>query len=64
MKRITPSMIEAGAKALQLVVANRSSRGRPWNALPESLRDGYRAEAKAVLQAVLYESAQTGRETA
>ena len=61
---ITPSMIEAGAKALQLVVANRSNRGRPWSALSESQKDSYRTEARAVLQAAVFEIQRAGRETA
>jgi hypothetical protein len=60
MTTLTPSMIEAGARALQLVVANRSNRGKPWQALPENQKDSYRAEAKAVLRAVFFESAKRG----
>jgi hypothetical protein len=44
-------MIEAAAEAIRDVVASKSGGGRPWSALPETLRDEYRKEAEAALRA-------------
>ncbi len=49
----TPEQIEAAARAIRDVVANRSGRGRKWDALPDRVRDEYRAEAKAALAAAI-----------
>jgi hypothetical protein len=40
-------MIEAGAQAIQRVVANRTGRGKDWSELPETKRESYREEFKA-----------------
>jgi hypothetical protein len=45
--------LEYAAQALRDVVGNRSGRGRAWPDLPESLRNEYRAEARAAVQAYL-----------
>jgi hypothetical protein len=53
--RISPEMIEAAALAIRQQVGDRSGgkRAKPWNALPSTLRDSYRAEALAALTAAL-----------
>jgi hypothetical protein len=53
--KITPEMIEAAALAIRDRVGNRSGskRALPWNALPLTLRESYRAEALAALSAAL-----------
>lgn len=43
----TAPMIEAGAQAIQRVVANRTGRGKDWSELPETKRESYREEFKA-----------------
>jgi hypothetical protein len=55
---ITPEMIEAAARAIRDQVGNRSGfaayrKPKPWNALPPTLCDSYRAEALAALSAGL-----------
>lgn len=47
----TPAQIEVAAMAIREQFADRSGRGRDWNALPERVKDDYRAEAKAALKA-------------
>jgi hypothetical protein len=54
--RITDEVVEAGAIALRTEVGDRLGRGRPWNALPASLRNSYRAEARAAITAALQAS--------
>jgi hypothetical protein len=44
-------LIEVMARAIRDVAGNRSSRGQPWAELPSTLRESYRAEARAALQA-------------
>lgn len=57
MPEITDEMIEAGAMAIRDIVANRARgtrrQGLVWTALPATLRDSYRAEAKAAIEAAL-----------
>lgn len=50
--RLTEYQIEQAAEALRDHVANRSGRGRPWRSLPESMRQSYRDEVKAVINAL------------
>ncbi len=55
---ISPDMIEAAARAIRDQIGSRSSfvgfrKPRPWDALPPTLRDSYRAEAFAALSAGL-----------
>jgi hypothetical protein len=58
-EQITPQMIETGAMALREQFGNRSGfvrgfcRPLPWDALPPTLRDSYRGEARAALEAGL-----------
>jgi hypothetical protein len=49
------AVIEACAKALRaaVVAPGRRAELRPWAALPEALRESYRREARAVLNAYL-----------
>jgi len=55
--KITDEMIEAAAKAIREQAAARSTHRwatpRPWYALPDSLKDAYRAEALVALDAAL-----------
>lgn len=52
--QITEEMIEAAAQAIRKAFANRGrGMGRDWNALPEQVKQDYRAEAKAALRAAL-----------
>jgi hypothetical protein len=44
--------VERAAAALRQVVADRSGRGRPWEALPPHIKAQYRAEALAVLDSL------------
>ena len=44
--------IERAAEALRNHIANRCDRGRPWEALPEQVRQKYRDEVKAVATAL------------
>ncbi len=59
---ITDEMIEAAAQAIREQAAARSihrySLPRPWNALPDTLKANYRAEAAAALHAGLAVSIQ------
>jgi hypothetical protein len=48
-------------EAIRNVCANRSGRGRPWQDLPEKMRQDYRAEAEAALQAVGVMVVQAGQ---
>jgi hypothetical protein len=45
-------LIEAAAQAIRTVCANRSGRGKPSHELPEKMRQDYRREAEAALEAV------------
>lgn len=47
----SPVQIEAGAQALQRIVANRTGRGKAWEEIPETLRESYREEFKAAYEA-------------
>jgi len=60
--KITDQMIEAAARAIREQAAARSthrwSMPRPWHALPDKLKDDYRAEALVALDAGLAVSTQ------
>jgi hypothetical protein len=49
----TSAQIEAAATAIHRVFANRSGRARAWERIPDVLKDEYRAEAKAALDAAI-----------
>lgn len=53
--QITPEMIERAAQAIRDQFAAQSSgrQPRPWQALPATLRNAYRAEAQAALFAAI-----------
>jgi hypothetical protein len=44
-------MIEVMAMAIQTEFGNRSGKGKPWHRLTEKIRDDYRSEARAALNA-------------
>ena len=48
---MTAAQLEVGAQALQRIVANRTGRGKSWEEIPETLREGYREEFKAAYEA-------------
>jgi hypothetical protein len=48
---VTEEQIEAAAMAIRETFANRSGRGAPWHALPEHIKNQYRAEARTALKA-------------
>lgn len=50
---ITDEMIEAAAIAIREQFAARSHRARPWENIPETLKNSYRIEAKVALHAAL-----------
>lgn len=52
MKVVTDEEVEYCAQILRQVVADRANKGKPWAALPDSLKDQYREEARAVLTAI------------
>lgn len=47
----TERQIEAAAQAIREVFGNRSGRGAPWSALPAKVKEDYRAEARAAIEA-------------
>lgn len=51
--QISKEMIEAAAMAIQATFSNKSGFGKDWSQVPRSLRQSYRQEAKAALQAAL-----------
>jgi len=50
---ITEAMVQAAAEAIRHTVANRGGRARSWASLPPALKESYRAEARAALEAAL-----------
>jgi hypothetical protein len=48
---VTDARIEAAAAAIHNTFANRSGKARAWERLPELMRERYREEAKAALEA-------------
>jgi hypothetical protein len=50
--KLTQHQIERAAAALRQVVADRSGRGRLWEALPPHIKAQYRAEALAVIDSL------------
>jgi hypothetical protein len=47
----TDEQIEAAAMAIRETFGNRSGRGAPWHRLSEHIKNQYRAEARAALDA-------------
>jgi hypothetical protein len=45
-------LIEHMAQAIRETFGNRSGRARPWSEIPSTLRQSYRAEARAALRAL------------
>lgn len=50
---LSQQQLEAGAQALQRIVANRTGRGKSWEEIPETLRASYREEFKAAVEAAM-----------
>lgn len=50
---MTSQQLEAGAQALQRIVANRTGRGRAWQEIPETLRESYREEFRTAAEAAM-----------
>ena len=48
---LTRAQIEAAAQAIRDRVAGRGFKPKPWHALPKTLRQSYREEAIAALEA-------------
>ena len=61
LPNIPTSAIEAAARAIHQVCANKSGRARPWEAVPPARKAEYRQEAGAALMAGLQSRAETNQ---
>lgn len=54
--RVTDEMVEKGAQAIRDVFGNKVGKSKKsWDQLPQKVKDDYRDDARACLEAVLHD---------